>query len=313
MLKNLAVVMDPISSIHPEKDTTLALLRAAQRYGYRLYYLQTHDLFLDHGKPQAKAQLLEVFDHSEEYFHLHNALLLDLDAMDIILMRKDPPVDQQYIYATWVLSHCQRALVVNNPQALRDCNEKVFATRFPELCPLNLVSSNISDLKAFYRRYGDVIVKPLDGMGGKGIFHLNSDELNVNAILEMLTNTGSVPVMIQIFIPEISAGDKRILLLYGEPVPWALARIPTGDDKVRGNLAAGGVGKVVPLQERDYFICNRLKDTLKKRGIFFAGIDVIGDYLTEINITSPTCMQEISRATGMDIAGQFFTMLEKCS
>ena len=252
--------MDPIATIKPKKDTSLALLRAAKARGYQLYYLEVHDLYLDNGKPWARVRQLDVFDSETDYFYLGNICRLDLDTVDLILMRKDPPVDRAYIYATWVLSHCHQAEVMNNPQALRDCNEKVFATCFPDLCPPNLITNHLEDLKAFCHKYQDVVVKPLDGMGGKGVFRLTRNALNINATLEMLTHDGTLPVMIETFIPEIIDGDKRILLFNGEPVSYALARLPSGHDKVRGNLAAGGISKVVTLTERDRFICNQLAD-----------------------------------------------------
>ena len=310
-MKKLAIVMDPIASIKPNKDTSLALLRAAQASGYQLFYIEIDGLYMRDGKPFAQAKELEVFNTNTDYYRLGDDYSINLDAMDLVLMRKDPPVEQRYIYATWVLSSCVHARVINNPQALRDCNEKVFATQFPDLCPPNLISNNIKDLKAFYQQYEDVIVKPLDGMGGKGIFRLTRNALNVNATLEMLSFTGTVPVMIEPFIPEIIHGDKRILLIDGEPIAYGLARIPSADDRVRGNIAAGGSVKVKPLTQRDWEICHRLAPELRKRGLFFVGIDVIGDYLTEINITSPTGLQEISRETSIDIAGQFFDLIEK--
>ena len=269
MTINLGILMDPIGDINIKKDSSFAMMLAAQKKGWNVFYIEMPDLFLEQGLARARVRRLSVVRDQNKWFEFLTDETVDLNELDIILMRVDPPVDAEFIYATHILERAanQGVLVVNRPQSLRDCNEKVFATRFPELCPPNLISSNISDLKNFYHRYGDVIVKPLDGMGGKGVFHLVPDELNVNAILEMLTGTGTIPIMMQVFIPEISAGDKRILLLHGEPIPWALARIPAGDDKVRGNLAAGGLGKVVPLQERDYFICNYLANTLKKQGM----------------------------------------------
>ena len=227
-------------------------------------------------------------------------------------MRKDPPFNSEYIYSTYILEAAERdgVLVVNKPQSLRDCNEKVFATLFPQCTPPVLVSSDEQQLKEFHKSHGDTIYKPLDGMGGSSIFRVTGDDSNLSVIIETLTNYGQQSIMAQHFIPEIKSGDKRILVIDGEPIPHCLARIP-GEGELRGNLAAGGSGVVQPLSERDLWIARQIGPELQKRGLLFVGLDVIGDYLTEINVTSPTCIQEIDRATGSDIAGQLMDTIER--
>ena len=292
--KRLGVVMDPIGGINFKKDTTLAMLLAAQQRGWSLTYMEQADLFLDSGKARARSRALSVFDDSSHWFELGEPQVCDLGDLDVILMRKDPPFDTEYIYSTYILEAAQNqgALVVNNPQSLRDCNEKIFATQFPQCCPPLLVSSNMQQLREFHVEHRDVIFKPLEGMGGSGIFRCKADDPNVGVILEILTAHGSNLIMAQRFIPEISAGDKRILVIDGEAVPYCLARVPAVGE-TRGNLAAGGTGVPQPLTDRDRWIVAQVAPTLKQKGLLFVGLDVIGDYLTEINVTSPTCAREI--------------------
>lgn len=300
--KTLGVIMDPIDQINYHKDTTLALLLAAQRAGYRLYYMELGQLFLENGHPRAEMRALKVFEDERRWHSLGPIEVAGLESLDVILMRKDPPFDSEYVYATYILEAAQRrgCSVVNRPQSLRDCNEKIFATEFPECTPPLLVSRDQARLKSFLNEHGDVVYKPLDGMGGTSIFRVCQGDQNVNVILETLTQNGQQTIMAQRYLPEITAGDKRILVVAGEVVSHCLARVPTGDD-FRGNLAAGGRGIVQPLSDRDRWIAEHVAPSLVAKGLLFVGLDVIGDYLTEINVTSPTCVREIDRATGLSI------------
>ncbi len=306
----LGVVMDPIEGIHYKKDTTLALLWAAQDRGWSLFYITPDALFLDGERPMAMAQSLTVHRDPAHWFDAGESEEISLADLDICLMRKDPPFDMEYIYATYLLERAERqgTLVVNRCQSLRDCNEKLFATEFPECCPTLLVSRDMSKLRGFHRQHGDVIFKPLDGMGGSAIFRVKQDDPNVSVILETLTQSGQQTIMAQTYLPAISEGDKRILMINGEPVPFCLARVPLAGES-RGNLAAGGSGRVQALSYRDLWIASQVGPVLKKRGLYFVGLDVIGDYLTEINVTSPTCLREIEAESGLDIAGQLLDTL----
>ncbi len=300
----LGVVMDPIESIIVKKDTTLAMLLAAQNRGWVIHYMQQPDLYMDQGRVFGKMQTLSVMDDEKKWFTLGSKFDQALTEMDFILMRKDPPFDLDYVYTTYLLDHAQKngTLVVNNPQSLRDCNEKMISTLFPQCCTPFLVASSEEKLKAFHQKHKDVIYKPLDGMGGTSIFRVKKDDPNLSVIIETLTGSGNRQIMAQKFIPEIENGDKRILMIDGNPVEYALARIPAAGE-LRGNLAAGGSGIAQELSERDRWICNQVSPTLKEKGLLFVGLDVIGDYLTEINVTSPTCVREIDRAFNLDIAG----------
>ncbi|PCH62203.1 MAG: glutathione synthase [SAR86 cluster bacterium] len=304
MAVKLGIVMDPIESITVKKDTSLAMLLAAQKRGWELFYMQASDLYMDQGISKASMKQLTVRDDADSWFSYGETVDQQLSELDVILMRKDPPFNTDFIYATYLLEQAQQAgcLVVNNPQALRDCNEKLFAAQFPQCCPPFMVACAAAPLKDFYLKNEDIIVKPLDGMGGTSIFRIKPNDPNFSVIIETLTNYGSRQIMAQKFVPEIKQGDKRILLIDGEPVPYALARIPASGE-TRGNLAAGGTGVAQPLSERDYWICGQVSASIKARGLLFVGIDVIGDYLTEINVTSPTCVREIDRAYNLDIAG----------
>lgn len=294
--------MDPIASINLKKDTTLALLFAAQAKGFELRYMEMDDLSLQQGKAMASARPLKVFNDSNNWFELDEREEIALGDLDVILMRKDPPFDNQYIYATYILEAAENdgCLVVNKPQSLRDCNEKVFATQFPQCCPPVLVSRSPEQIRAFHAEHGDVIFKPLDGMGGAGIFRCKQDDPNVSVIIETLSEHGSAYIMAQKFIPEISNGDKRVLVVNGKAIPYALARIPA-EGETRGNLAAGGSGLAQPLSDRDHWIVEQVAPSLVKKGLLFVGLDIIGDYLTEINVTSPTCVREIDSAYNTDI------------
>lgn len=310
--RSLGVVMDDIAKIHFKKDTTLAMLQAAQRAGFELFYMEISDLSIVQGVAQGRMAPLEVFNDAQQWFRRGDYEMRPLGSLDAVLMRKDPPFDSQYIYATYVLeaAEAEGCLVVNKPQSLRDCNEKVFATQFPQCCPPVTVSRDSGQLRAFHQEHGDVIFKPLDGMGGSGIFRCRKDDPNVSVIIETLTAHGDEFIMAQRFIPEITQGDKRILVVDGKAVPYCLARIPA-DGETRGNLAAGGRGVAQELSDRDRWIVDQVAPTLIKKGLMFVGLDIIGDYLTEINVTSPTCVREIDAAYDTDIAGDLMKAIIK--
>ena len=296
MGKLLGVVMDPIASINIEKDTTLALLLAAQKHGYEIFYMEQADLYLNNSVPYAKMRRLKVYDHPEKWFDLEESSPQQLSQLDVILMRKDPPFDSEFIYSTYILEAAERlgTLIVNRPQSLRDCNEKVFATHFPQCTPPLLVCRDQALLSAFLEDHEEVVYKPLDGMGGVSIFRVKRGDQNLNVILETLTDNGKNTIMAQKYLPEITSGDKRILVVDGVVIPYCLARIPPKGE-FRGNLAVGGTGLVKPLSKRDLWIAEQVSPTLKEKGLVFVGLDVIGDYLTEINVTSPTCVREIDK------------------
>ncbi|MEO7052857.1 MAG: glutathione synthase [Rhodanobacter sp.] len=317
MTLSIGVLMDPIGAIKPAKDTSLAMLLEAQRRGHSLHYFEQGDLALRGGAPWVRSALLNVRDDPQSWFTLGHSQWRELRQLDVVLMRKDPPVDAQFIYDTMVLELAQQAgvLVVNDPRALRDCNEKLFALAFPQCIAPTLVARDPVELRQFVAQHGEAVLKPLDGMGGRGIFRVRHGDSNLNSMLETLLggdgHGGNRQLVIaQKYIPEISAGDKRILVIEGEPVPYALARIPQGDE-FRGNLAAGGRGEGVPLSERDRWITAQVAPELRRRGLLFVGLDVIGDFLTEINVTSPTCMRELDAQFGLNIAGQLFDVIER--
>ena len=312
MSRHIGIVMDPISEITIKKDSSFAMLLAAQAKGWSLYYMEQQDLFLQQGIVSASMKPLQVTENSEHWYQLGNSQTLPLADLDVILMRKDPPFDMEYIYSTYLLEQAQAAgvLVVNNPQSLRDANEKLFTAWFPQCCPATLVTRQANLIRDFQRQHGDIILKPLDGMGGTSIFRVKQDDPNFSVIIETLTNHGRTSIMAQQFIPEISDGDKRILMINGEPVPYALARIPAKGE-TRGNLAAGGHAEGRPLTERDRWICQQVGPTLREKGLLFVGLDVIGDYLTEINVTSPTCIRELDQQFNLDIAGDLMTSIEQ--
>ncbi|OMH39562.1 glutathione synthase [Motiliproteus sp. MSK22-1] len=315
MSLKVGVVMDPIEAINYKKDSTLAMLWAAQDRGWELFYMEQSDLFLRDGVAMGRMAPLKVARDSENWFERGEYAQGILADLDVVLMRKDPPFDNEFLYSTYLLEQAERqgTLIVNRTQSLRDCNEKLFATQFPQCCPPVLVSRSAELLKDFHQQQGDVIFKPLDGMGGTSIFRVKQDDPNLNVILETLTLYGTQQIMAQKFIPEIKTGDKRILMIDGEPVDYCLARIPTGGE-TRGNLAAGGRGEGRPLSDRDRWICQQVAPTLREKGLIFVGLDVIGDYLTEINVTSPTCIRELNDQFGLDIAGQLMDVIAKqCS
>ena len=310
MKRSIAVVMDPIERINTAKDTSFALMLEAQRRGYDLFYIEPGSLSVQNARAYGRLATLKVKDVKNQYFELSEWRNTALASVDAVLMRKDPPVDDQFIHDTQILSLAENegVLVVNRAQGLRDMNEKLTTLLFPQCCPETLVSRSMAELKEFIRRHGDTVVKPLNGMGGKSIFRIRHGDGNANVILETLTDSGSL-TMAQKFIPEIAQGDKRILLVDGEPVPFALARIPQGDE-FRGNLAAGGRGQGQPLSERDLWIAKQVGPWLKERGMMFVGLDVIGDYLTEVNVTSPTCVRELDAQFGLNIAGLLFDAID---
>ncbi len=315
-MKTLLVVMDALERINPAKDSTLAMLLEAQRRGWTLWYTRIDQLELRDGQPQARMETIQLdYDGGPPVRFSHKALgpaeIRALGEGLVILMRKDPPFDMDYIYATHILQRAKDlgARVINDPQALRDANEKLFTAWFPQCCAPTLVSASKQRLRDFAAEQGAIILKPLDGMGGASIFRSAADDPNLNVIIETLTANGRHLIMAQRYLPEIREGDKRILLVNGEPVPYVLARIPSRED-FRGNLAQGGSGRGQPLSERDEWIARQVGPELRRRGVLFAGLDVIGDWLTEINVTSPTCIRELDRQFGLNIAGLLFDAIE---
>ncbi|NQD35805.1 glutathione synthase [Permianibacter sp. IMCC34836] len=311
MSRRLGVVMDPIDHINIKKDTSFALLLAAQARGWSLHYLEQRDLYLYNGRVHGRARPLTVRDDPAHWFELGAAVEAPLaDQLDLVLMRKDPPFDQEYLYSTYLLelAEADGLRVINRPGSIRDANEKLFAAWFPQCTPPTLVSRDMALIKRFLAEHGRIVVKPLDGMGGSGIFRIDLGDQNTGSILETLTQRGQQTIMAQRYLPEISAGDKRILLLHGVPVDHCLARIPAAGE-ARGNLAAGGTGVVQPISDRDRWIAEQVAPKLLEKGLIFVGLDVIGDYLTEINVTSPTCLREIAKATGRDLADEFLAGL----
>jgi glutathione synthase len=308
----LGIVMDPIGSINIKKDSSFAMLLEAQQRSYQIYYMEQADLYLSSQQARASVRSLSVADNPENWFELGEIADIALAELDIILMRKDPPFDMDYIYSTYILEAAEQdgVLVVNKPSSLRDCNEKLFALHFPDCTPPTTVTSSATRLKKFIEQQQDTILKPLDGMGGESIFRVQQDDVNLNVILESLTHKGERLIMAQRFIPEISEGDKRILLIDGEPVPYALARIP-GKGETRGNLAAGGRGEGVELTEHDRWICDQVGPRLRELGLLFVGLDVIGDFLTEINVTSPTCIRELDTIYNLNISAKLMDRIEK--
>ena len=312
MALRIGVLMDPIATINTKKDTTLGLLRAASAAGHQLTYLEQTDLTVRNGETMASLRPLTVYSDDTAWYAMGERYDASLSTLDVVLMRKDPPFDMEFFYTTQLLEDAERrgTLVVNRCASLRDCNEKLFATQFPECCPPLMVCRDPNELKAFHAEHGDVIFKPLDGMGGQSIFRVKENDPNLNVILETLTDNGGVTIMAQRYLPAIKDGDKRVLMINGEAVPFCLARLPMAGEN-RGNLAAGGSGIVQPLSDRDRWIAEQVGPTLREKGLLFVGLDIIGDYLTEINVTSPTCMREIDRAKNTQIAEQLIACIEQ--
>ncbi len=309
----LGIVMDPISSINIKKDSSFAMLQEAQKRGWELHYMEMNDLYLQTGEARARTRLLRVQYDYDSWFDFKSEQDIALDSLDVILMRKDPPFDTEFIYATYILERAEAkgTLIVNKPQSLRDCNEKLFTAWFPEVTPSTLVTRSKDLIRQFYDQHGDIILKPLDGMGGSSIFRVKQDDPNLSVIIETLTNLGSQYCMAQNFLPQIVDGDKRVLVVDGEPVPYCLARIPK-QGETRGNLAAGGRGEARPLSESDWRIARSVAPVLKEKGLIFVGLDIIGDRLTEINVTSPTCIREIEAAfPDVSITGMLMDAIER--
>ncbi|QDX28838.1 glutathione synthase [Dickeya poaceiphila] len=309
----LGIVMDPISSINIKKDTSFAMLQEAQRRGWELHYMEMGDLYLHLGEARATTRTLSVQYDYNRWYDVDTTQDIALHELDVVLMRKDPPFDTEFIYATYILERAEEkgTLIVNKPQSLRDCNEKLFTAWFPQLTPDTLVTRNAERLRAFHQQHSDVILKPLDGMGGASIFRLKPEDANVSVIIETLTEHGSRYCMAQNYLPAIKDGDKRVLVVDGEPVPYCLARIPKSGE-TRGNLAAGGRGEARPLSESDWQIARTVAPVLKQKGLIFVGLDIIGDRLTEINVTSPTCVREIESAyPDVSITGMLMDAIER--
>jgi glutathione synthase len=308
----IGIVMDPIGSITPKKDSSLAMLLEASRRDAEIHYFEQQDLRMLSGKAIGRSTRLTVRDDNDDWFDFGEQRDIELGDLDAILMRKDPPFNMEYVYTTYILDRAKLAgaLLVNEPQALRDMNEKAYTAWFPNCTPLTLVTRSMQEMKAFLGEHGRIVVKPLDGMGGRSIFVIKQGDNNANVIFETLTDYGQQFAMAQVFIPEITLGDKRILLIDGEPVPYALARIPTGDDN-RGNIVAGATTKGQPLSDTDKRICAEVGPVLRDQGVLFAGIDVIGEYMTEVNVTSPTGIRELDRKFELNIAGLMFDAIER--
>ena len=307
----IGIVMDPIGSITPYKDSSLAMLLEAGRRGVEIHYFEQKDVRLVSGTALGQSTLLQVRDDNEDWYTFGDRQELALGDLDAILMRKDPPFDMEYVYTTYILERAQMAgaLIVNAPQALRDMNEKAYTAWFPDVTPTTLITRSMDDMKAFLAEHGHVVAKPLDGMGGRSIFVIRKGDKNANVVFETLTEYGTKFAMAQVYIPEIKAGDKRILLIEGEPVPHALARIPSDEDN-RGNMVAGAAAIGQPMSKRDHEICEAVGPALREAGVLFAGIDVIGDYLTEVNVTSPTGIRELDKQFDLNIAGLMFDAIE---
>ena len=308
----LGVVMDPIGLINIKKDTTFAMLFEAQSRGWELVYIEQTDLYLDEGVAMASSRSLSVERNSAKWFELGQQQDSPLKDLDVILMRVDPPFNMNYIYTTYLLEQAEAegVLVVNKPQSLRDANEKLFTAWFPDCCAPTSVTSQPSRIRQFLAKYEDIIIKPLDGMGGASIFRLKKEDHNLGVVLETMTEHGKALAMVQQYLPAIKQGDKRILIINGKPVPYGLARIPA-EGETRGNLAAGGTGEGRELTEREYWICEQIGPMLVEKGLMFVGLDVIGDYVTEINVTSPTCVQELDNQYGLNISALLMDCIEE--
>ena len=313
----IGIIMDPLPSINIKKDSTFAMMLAAQKSNWEIHTIYQPDLYTENEVPRAFSRITHVEDNPDNWFNFSSEQDIDLSSLHVILMRKDPPFDIEYIATTYILQLAEQhgSLIVNKAASLRDNNEKMFIAQFPQCCTPFLVSRNKNRLREFVKQrfqvaQRDVILKPLDGMGGTSIYRVNPQDPNLSVILETVSENESRTVMAQQFIPEITHGDKRVLLIDGKAIPYALARIPASGE-TRGNLAAGGTGVGVELTKRDHWICRQVAPVLKQQGILFAGIDIIGDYLTEINITSPTCIRELDQIYSLDIAGDLMRCIEK--
>ncbi len=313
MTIRLGIVMDPIAAINTRKDSSFAMLLEAQKRGYEIHYMEMSNLFIQDNTAWASTRRVQLEDAPDNWYRfLSAAQNIELSELDVILMRKDPPFDMEYIYATYILELAEQkgSLIVNQPRSLRDANEKLFTLQFPQCTVPTLVSRNKEQFKQFLLQHKDIIIKPLGGMGGHSIFRVMENDPNLNVILETVTSHGNEYIMAQRFIPEITQGDKRILIINGIPVDYALARIPP-EGETRGNLAAGGSGVGIPLTERDYWLCEQVAPRLKQMGLLFVGMDVIGDYITEINVTSPTCIRELDKLYDLNISALLMDEIEQ--
>ena len=310
----LGVVMDPIETINFKKDSTLAMMIEAQRKGHEIIYITTDSLFINSGIPYASSNKMEVRNDPSDWFTKEEETIIELSELDSILMRQDPPFNSGYIYNTYVLEMAARqgVNIFNNPRSLRDCNEKVYATEFPQCCTKHLVTSRKDFLTDFVLENKDTVIKPLDGMGGASIFRVKANDPNLNVILETITDHFTEKVMIQEFIPEITEGDKRILIVDGKPMSASIARVPA-EGELRGNLAAGASAVAKSLSDRDLWICEEVGPSLVEKGLLLVGLDIIGDYLTEINVTSPTCFKEYKELCDIDVAEIFIESVEEFS
>ncbi len=306
------VIMDPIGTIHPEKDTTLAILLEAQKRKWQIHYMEQRDCFMRDGQVYGRMRLLTVKDDQQKWFNFGKEIIQPMDELNVIFMRKDPPVDKEYIYTTLLLEIVEKTgtLIVNKPQSLRDVNEKLFTAHFPHCCPPTLITHQAKLIRDFLNEHNDIILKPLDAMGGKSIFRLRVNDPNINVVIETLTQFETICISVQRYIPEITEGDKRIILINGEPIPYVLARI-AAPGETRANLAAGGKGVGLPLSEHDKWICQQVGPVMREKGLLLVGLDVIGNYLTEINVTSPTCIRELDKLYNLNIAGQLLDVVEK--
>lgn len=311
MPRRLGIIMDPIQGINIKKDSSFAMLLEAQRREWEIWYMVVDGLRLENNAVVSTASLLKVTDNANQWFELSEPEVIDLSSLDVILMRKDPPFNMEYIYVTYLLELVEKqdTLIVNQPDSLRDCNEKLFTAWFPQCCAPTLVGRRLEDFNRFLSEQSNIVVKPLDGMGGKSIFIVHEHDKNRNVVFETLTDHEQRFAMAQKYIPEIQQGDKRVLLIDGHPVPYALARIPSEKDN-RGNLAAGASAVGVELSTRDRWICDQIGPELSKRGLLFVGLDIIGDYLTEINVTSPTCIRELDHIYDLNISADLFDVID---
>ena len=314
-VKKLAVIMDPLQNITPHKDSSLAMILEAQARGFEVFFGDLNDIWLEKDVPRGRLSKVKVFDNPDHWFDVGETLELDLGELDVILMRKDPPFDIQYVFSTYVLEQAQRqgTVVVNHPQGLRDANEKAFLAWFPDCVPATLIARSLEQMREFISQHKKVVVKPLDMMGGRSVFATSVEDGNHNVIFETVSDYGKRYTMLQQYLPEISeSGDRRILLIDGQPIPFALARIPAVGDH-RGNMDAGARVEVHPLTDREQEICAQIGPRLRDKGLLFAGIDIIGGYMTELNVTSPTGIRELQRETGLPIAGHLFdAILSRC-
>ncbi|QCI21820.1 glutathione synthase [Buchnera aphidicola (Hyadaphis tataricae)] len=308
----IGIIMDPIESINIKKDSSFAILIEAQKRHYKIYYMEISDLYLQNGHPYARVRLIQLEKNTKQWFKTIVEKNISLTVLDVILMRKDPPFNIEFIYSTYILERAEKkgVLIINKPQSLRDCNEKIFISWFSELTTDTLVTRNKSQIYAFLSKHKDIIIKPLDAMGGFNIFRIQKNDSNVSVIIEHMTKNETKFCMVQNYLPEIKFGDKRILVVNGQPIPWCLARIPKIGE-TRANLAAGGIGQIQKLTKTDWQIANYISPHLIKKGLIFVGLDVIGDKLSEINVTSPTGICEIESKKNISITGILLDYIEK--